>query len=191
LRHRRIRGDIEAGKRKAIHDPKTDPGFPSYPAWDGNQPLIDCTPMRARISERACGLNKETCKTAIIQTLEGLSPFSLKREELDRLFWCGRCPRFLRWDDISYTRDRQSYNPRALTNEPDEDGECPIQCAEDVIRLVLKGLTKEFLRIEDMDLDRGDEEVGRIRQRDADRRYRRKKKVREALDSWVINTTEE
>lgn len=186
-------------------DPKTSPGFYPYPAWDGDIPLIDCAPMNARITERSCQLNKEVCKTAIIRVLEGLSPFILKPEELDRLFWCGRCPRFLRWDDVAYTRPRKRYNPEALVGDEGGEGAGTGQgdglgdglgdgngegqggrprCAEDVIRLVEGTIRHTFLRIEGMDMVRGIPEVSQMRKREQWKRHREGKRVKDALKSW-------
>jgi hypothetical protein len=155
--------------------------------------MIVCTPMKAKISESACRKNKEVCKVAIIQILEGLGPFSLSPVELDRLFYCGQCPRFTRWDDISYTRNRKHYNPDALVGGEERIGTLAgeIRCAADVIEVVRAAIRKNFLRIEEMDLDRGDPEIQKIRRRKRERRWREEGKIKVALGNWVQNSPEE
>jgi hypothetical protein len=136
--------------------------------------------MNAKLTERGCRANKETCKVAIIQILEGLSPFSLTPTELDRLFYCGSCLRFTNFDDIRYRERRKVYNPDALEVE-----ELEIECAGDVVELVREAIRRNFLRIEDMDLERGNTDTKKYRREIAKEKREEKEKVEEALSVWV------
>lgn len=118
--------------------------------------------MDALLTSRGCATNQQTCRAAISKIIEDLKPFSLERYELDRLFWCGRCEKFVD-DDSLYDHENQvEYGDKLLG----------LDNIDDVITFVELVLKNNLLRIERMDMDRGDEEVARLRRR-AKRQERR------------------
>jgi len=141
--------------------------------------------MDALLTERGCSYNQLVCKVAIIETLEGLSPFLLSHEELDRMFWCGRCDKFKReGNDIDYQHDRQSYNPNAINTENIKD-------VDDLIRVVEIALFRNLIKIEGMDMERGNPDTRLYRRRLRDRARKEAEEKREILESWVANLDKE
>jgi len=117
--------------------------------------------MRASLTERGCALNRTTCRTALIQVLEGMTPFSITHTELDRVMHCSQCKRFQEYNGngtdgppINCGMDRRSYNADAI-----DVAELGITCIDDVIVYIQCCLTDNLLRIEGMNMNRGDKEV--------------------------------